>query len=185
MEAFDEDHLYAALDWFAARQDTIEQKLYRDYIKRVGKPEAVVLYDVSTTAPRPPLPARPYLLHPWSRALSYLRPSLGSTSSYFEGECNELAALGYNRDKKHGKKQGVIGLLTADDGEPLAVRVFAGNTADPSTVYEQINRIKRSFVWSQFGIDEVVLIGDRGMIKAKAKAKDDCTDAGRVQGCTR
>jgi transposase len=86
-------------------------------------------------------------------------------------ESNELAAFGYNRDKKHGKKQVVIGLLTADDGEPLAVRVFAGNTADPSTIYEQINLMK-----SQFGIEEVVLVGDRGMIKAKGK--DDCMDAG-------
>jgi transposase len=87
------------------------------------------------------------------------------TSSYFEGECNELAMYGYNRDGKHGKKQIVIGLLTADDGEPLAVRVFEGNTADPSTVATQIEVLK-----TQFGVAEVVLVGDRGMIKAKGKA---------------
>ena len=86
------------------------------------------------------------------------------TSSYFEGECNELAMYGYNRDGKRGKKQIVIGLLTADDGEPLAVRVFAGNTADPSTVATQIDVLK-----TQFGVTEVVLVGDRGMIKAKGK----------------
>lgn len=86
------------------------------------------------------------------------------TSSYFEGEQNELAAFGYNRDKKSGKKQIVIGLLTAEDGEPLAVRVFEGNTADPSTIYDQINLLK-----SQFDIEEIVLVGDRGMIKAKGK----------------
>lgn len=51
------------------------------------------------------------------------------TSSYFEGECNELGRCGYNRDGKRGKLQIVIGMLTADDGEPLAVRVFEGNTA--------------------------------------------------------
>jgi transposase len=50
------------------------------------------------------------------------------TSSYLEGQCNELAAYGYNRDGKKGKQQIVIGLLTAADGEPLAVKVFPGNT---------------------------------------------------------
>lgn len=87
------------------------------------------------------------------------------TSSYLEGEQNELGRFGYNRDGKRGKQQIVIGLLTADDGEPLAVRVFEGNTADPSTVAEQINLLKE-----QFGVDEVVLVGDRGMIKSKGKA---------------
>jgi transposase len=87
------------------------------------------------------------------------------TSSYFEGECNELGQFGYNRDGKRGKQQIVIGLLTAEDGEPLAVRVFEGNTADPATVSEQIKILKESF-----GIAEVVMVGDRGMIKAKGKA---------------
>ena len=87
------------------------------------------------------------------------------TSSYFEGECNELGQFGYNRDGKRGKPQIVIGLLTAADGEPLAVRVFEGNTADPSTVASQITLLKE-----QFGIAEVVMVGDRGMIKAKGKA---------------
>ena len=87
------------------------------------------------------------------------------TSSYFEGECNELGEYGYNRDGKKGKLQIVIGLLTAEDGDPLAVRVFEGNTADPSTVADQIKIVKE-----QFGIAEVVVVGDRGMIKAKGKA---------------
>lgn len=87
------------------------------------------------------------------------------TSSYLEGDHNELGAFGYNRDGKRGKKQIVIGLLTAADGEPLAVRVFEGNTADPSTLAEQITTLKR-----QFGVQEVVFVGDRGMVKAKGKA---------------
>jgi len=53
------------------------------------------------------------------------------TSSYLEGEKNELADFGYNRDNKRGKRQIVVGLLTDGEGEPLAVQVFAGNTADP------------------------------------------------------
>ena len=131
--SFDEDDLYAALDWLAGEQARIERELYQDYVKRVGQPPVLVLYDV--------------------------------TSSYFEGECNELGQYGYNRDGKRGKPQIVIGLLTAADGEPLAVRVFEGNTADPSTVASQITLLKE-----QFGIAEVVLVGDRGMIKAKGKA---------------
>ena len=87
------------------------------------------------------------------------------TSSYLEGEHKELAAYGYNRDGKRGKKQIVVGLLTAADGEPLAVRVFEGNTADPSTLATQISLLKE-----QFQVREVVMIGDRGMIKAKGKA---------------
>jgi len=87
------------------------------------------------------------------------------TSSYFEGEDNELGQYGYHRDGKKGKLPIVIGLLTAADGEPLAVRVFEGNTADPATVASQITILKE-----QFGIAEVVVVGDRGMIKAKGKA---------------
>jgi transposase len=86
------------------------------------------------------------------------------TSSYFEGEKNELAAYGYNRDGKKGKKQIVIGLLTAPDGEPLAVTVFTGNTTDPTTVAAQIEIVK-----TRFKIAEVVFVGDRGMVKAKGK----------------
>src|SRR6266478_1177626 len=88
------------------------------------------------------------------------------TSSYVEGEHNELAALGYNRDKKPGKAQIVIGLLTTADGEPLAVHVYEGNTADPVTVPEQVHTLQ-----TRFGITEVVFVGDRGMVKAKGKRR--------------
>lgn len=60
----------------------------------------------------------------------------GVTSSYLEGVQNILAAFGYNRDGKRGKMQLVIGLLTGPEGAPVAVRVFAGNTADTKTVPE-------------------------------------------------
>jgi transposase len=87
------------------------------------------------------------------------------TSSYLEGEQNELAMYGYNRDGKRGKKQIVLGLLTDEAGEPLAVRVFEGNTADPTTVPTQIMLLKQ-----RFAVDEVVFVGDGGMVKAKGKA---------------
>ncbi len=86
------------------------------------------------------------------------------TSSYLEGEHNALAEYGYNRDGKRGKLQIVIGLLADSEGEPLAVRVFAGNTADPVTVADQIKLVKE-----QFGVQELVFVGDRGMVKSKGK----------------
>jgi transposase len=86
------------------------------------------------------------------------------TSSYLEGECNELGQFGYCRDKKKGKKQIVIGLLTAADGEPLSVKVFEGNTSDPETVASQIEILK-----SRFAVEDVVFVGDRGMVKSKGK----------------
>ena len=82
------------------------------------------------------------------------------TSSYLEGTQNILAAFGYNRDGKEGKRQLVIGLLTGPEGTPVAVRVFAGNTADKKTVPEQIHILAESF-----GVREVTLVGDRGMLK--------------------
>ena len=82
------------------------------------------------------------------------------TSSYFEGEHNELAAYGYNRDKKKGKKQVVIGLLTDSKGQPCSIRVFEGNTADTSTFGQNISTLKK-----EFGCSNITVVGDRGMIK--------------------
>jgi hypothetical protein len=83
------------------------------------------------------------------------------TSSYLEGEHNELADWGYNRDKKRGKKQIVIGLLCDEEGEPVAVEVFAGNTADPQTFGAQVKKVA-----GRFGCRRVTFVGDRGMIKS-------------------
>lgn len=82
------------------------------------------------------------------------------TSSYLEGEQNEMAAFGYNRDKKTGKMQIVIGLLTDEEGHPIAVRVFTGNTQDPKTVHAQIAKLANSFA-----VREVIFVGDKGMVK--------------------
>ena len=83
------------------------------------------------------------------------------TSSYLEGECNEFGDWGYNRDGKKGKKQIVIGLLTDQEGDPVAVDVFRGNTSDPKTVLDQIKRLAERFC-----VRDVVFVGDRGMIKS-------------------
>jgi len=93
------------------------------------------------------------------------------TSSYFEGQCNEMAAYGYNRDGKRGKKQIVIGLLTQEEGDPISIEVFKGNSSDMTTVASQVNKLV-----SEFGVKEVVFIGDRGMIKSEQA--ENLTEAG-------
>ena len=86
------------------------------------------------------------------------------SSSYFEGQKNELAAAGYNRDGKKFKKQIVYGLLTDAQGEPVSVQVYVGNTADPSTVADQVDKLRE-----RFGAKDVVLVGDRGMLRGPAR----------------
>jgi len=81
------------------------------------------------------------------------------SSTYFEGRCCELAQFGHNRDGKKGKLQIVFGLLCSQDGCPVAVEVFEGHVGDPSTLPNQIAKLKE-----RFGLDRVVLVGDRGMI---------------------
>jgi DDE family transposase len=89
------------------------------------------------------------------------------TSSYLEGRCCPLARFGYNRDGKPGKLQIVYGLLCAADGCPVAVEVFDGDTADPATLGIQVKKLKE-----RFGLDHVVLVGDRGMITSARIAAD-------------
>lgn len=82
------------------------------------------------------------------------------TSSYLEGEQNELSAFGYNRDGKKGKRQIVIGLLCDEEGRPLSIEVFVGNTQDTKTFGSQVKKVA-----NRFGGGEVTFVGDRGMIK--------------------
>src|SRR6266508_1395083 len=81
------------------------------------------------------------------------------SSSYVEGRHCELAARGYSRDQKVGKDQIEYGLLTDPQGRPVAVEVVAGNTADPTAFTKVVERIR-----AKFGLAELVLVGDRGMI---------------------
>src|SRR6201991_4829423 len=81
------------------------------------------------------------------------------TSTYLEGRCCPLARHGYSRDGRGDRPQLVIGLLCAADGCPVAVEVFEGNTADPTTVASQITKLKQ-----RFRLRHVVLVGDRGML---------------------
>lgn len=84
------------------------------------------------------------------------------TSSYFEGITCPLAARGHNRDGKIGKLQVNYGLLTDVRGCPVAVDVFEGNTGDPKTLLPQVEKAR-----AVFGINELTLVGDRGMITQK------------------
>ena len=125
---FDEDTLYENLDWLAAAQAAVEDRLFAQRTKT--KPVNLFLYDV--------------------------------TSSYLEGTHNELAAFGYNRDGKKGKRQIVIGLLCDEDGHPVSIEVFPGNTQDPHTFAAQLAKVK-----ARFGVTAITFVGDRGMIKGQ------------------
>jgi transposase len=89
------------------------------------------------------------------------------SSSYYTGRQSELIKMGYSRDGKPGEPQIVYGLLCAADGCPVAIEVFSGNTADPTTFTAQVNKIR-----NRFGIRRVVLVGDRGMITSKRIDED-------------
>ena len=94
------------------------------------------------------------------------------TSVYFEGRTCPLARHGYSRDKKRGKLQIVFGLLCSQDGCPVAVEVFEGNTADPTTLNAQVVKLR-----DRFSLERIVMIGDRGMI-TDARIREDLEPAG-------
>jgi transposase len=153
LDSADETELYFAMDWLLARQPRIEREL----AKRELKDGAMVLYDL--------------------------------TSTYFEGRHCPLARLGHSRDDKSGTPQIVFGLLTNAQGCPVAVEVlttsadewtpypgisrpvrlrpWSGNTSDPKTVATQVDKLRH-----RFGLQKVVLVGDRGMITS-ARIRED------------
>ncbi len=121
------DEVYAAMDWLAERQDTIEKKLAAKHLAPDVNPARMALFDL--------------------------------TSAWVTGRHCELAARGYSRDGKKGCEQIEYGVLTDPAGRPVAVRVFAGNTADPVAFTEIVTVIR-----DELGIQQLVLVGDRGMI---------------------
>jgi transposase len=86
------------------------------------------------------------------------------TSSYLEGAYNELAAFGYNRDQKKRKRIIVIGLLCQDNGDPISIEPFKGNTQDTQTFESQLIKLKE-----RFGCESITLVCDRGIIREKQK----------------
>jgi len=81
------------------------------------------------------------------------------SSSYYEGRTCPLARFGHNRDGKKGREIIVYGMLTDADGRPTAVQVYPGNTGDPTTVPDQVDKLR-----NRFGLTRVTLVGDRGML---------------------
>jgi Transposase DDE domain len=81
------------------------------------------------------------------------------SSSYFEGRTCPLAALGYSRDGRRGTLQIVYGLVTDRAGRPVAVEVFDGATHDHQTVPATLDKLR-----ARFGLGELVLVADRGMV---------------------
>jgi transposase len=85
------------------------------------------------------------------------------SSSYFEGSCCPLAKLGYSRDGRRGMLQVNYGLLTDPRGCPVAVSVYEGNVSDSQTLMPEVKRVRE-----EFGVEQLVIVGDRGMISNKA-----------------
>jgi transposase len=81
------------------------------------------------------------------------------SSSYFEGRCCPLAALGHSRDDKKGTLQITYGLICSPEGRPVAVEVFPGNTQDQQTLPHAVSSVRE-----RFGIERVIFVGDRGML---------------------
>jgi hypothetical protein len=96
------------------------------------------------------------------------------TSSWVTGRCCEVAARGYSRDRKKGPAQIEYGILTDPAGRPVAVRVLSGDTADPVAFADIVEVIRAGF-----GLDRLVLVGDRGMITStRIEALRELNDAG-------
>jgi len=94
------------------------------------------------------------------------------SSTYYEGSTCVLAQRGYSRDGKKGTRQINFGLLCSQEGCPVAVEVFPGNTADPSTVQSQVDKLRE-----RFGMEKILLVGDRGMLtSARIEALRQCED---------
>jgi hypothetical protein len=98
------------------------------------------------------------------------------SSSWMEGSHCDLAARGYSRDGKRGRPQIEYGLLTDPQGRPVAIRVLAGSTADPAAFIEAVRTVREDF-----GLDKLVMAGDRGMItSARIAALKDDTELGWI-----
>jgi len=105
------------------------------------------------------------------------------TSSYVEGayEESELVEYGYNRDKKKGKKQIVVGLLADEEGHAISIHTYTGNTNDVATFADQLDKLKK-----RFNLDAITVVGDGGMIKSediqkiKALGYDYITSIGKA-----
>ena len=86
------------------------------------------------------------------------------TNFWLEGEYDnsDLACYGNPKGGKKGYKQIALGLLTNNEGCPVGVEVFKGNTSDQTTVVNQLKKISE-----KYGIEHAIFTGDRGMLTQK------------------
>lgn len=94
------------------------------------------------------------------------------SSAAFEGRCCPLGEIGYPKDGVKGRLQITYGLLCSKEGIPIAIEVFSGATAEPTTLATQVAKIKE-----RFSLSEVCLVGDRGMM-TRARIKEDLSSSG-------
>jgi hypothetical protein len=94
------------------------------------------------------------------------------SSSYFEGHCCPLAKYGHSRDHREDRPQVQYGLLCSEEGIPVAIEVVEGNTGDPKTIPAQVAKLKE-----RFGLQNVVVVGDRGMV-TQARIREDLSTVG-------
>jgi hypothetical protein len=94
------------------------------------------------------------------------------SSSYFEGHCCPLAKYGHSRDHREDRPQVQYGLLCSEEGIPVAIEVVEGNTGDPKTIPAQVAKLKE-----RFGLQSVVVVGDRGMV-TQARIREDISTVG-------
>jgi hypothetical protein len=100
------------------------------------------------------------------------------TSTYFEGHASALGRLGHNRDETGWQPQIVIGLVCTAEGCPVAVEVFPGNTSDPLTLGSALTKVRE-----RFGLTQVVLVGDRGLI-TEARIREELEGVGGLAWIT-
>lgn len=100
------------------------------------------------------------------------------SSTYFEGRHCPLGQLGHSRDERPGNLQIIFGLLTNAEGCPVAVEVFEGNTGDPTTVATQVRKLRE-----RFGLQQLILVGDRGMLTS-ARIRQDLKTAEGLEWIT-
>ncbi len=138
------DHAYWALDQLHRAKSATEEHLYARLTDLTNLDLRLVCYDL--------------------------------TSTYFEGDRRPSArfaskAFGYSRDHRGDRPQVVIGLLTTSDGLPIAHHVFAGNTADVSTLPKVLEDLQ-----GRFGVGRIALVADRGLVSEANVAA--CAEAG-------
>jgi hypothetical protein len=151
------DEVYAAMDWLHARQDAIEAELARRHLHGQDQHGQDQHGQDQHGQDQHGQDQHGQDQHGQDQHGAIAMFDL--SSSWVEGSCCPLAGRGYSRDGKKGKLQIEYGLLSDRVGRPVAIRVFEGNTADPAAFIAAVEVVR-----TKFGIGELTLVGDRGMI---------------------